>query len=1737
MKLRRVFCFILSIALCMPLLAACSGRPAPDNSGSGGDTRPQVFTTDIPGGYTLSGGAFSSVRQGSIPAPLAGATVKPEGGGDAANLSTGSSFTLTAAGATDEDTVKKFVSISPAVEFNVEKKSDTEFKITPAGELEPGSVYSINIGEQGKPAALRFAFQTEQVFMLKSTLPANLAVGVPVNTGIELRFTEPVNGKNIDGLIKIEPAVDFEIKPYPDGKTIVLIPQNYLAENTVYTVTVGGELASSSGKTLGSDVEFKFRTETKSSVTADSRMFFSPESLDLVYGTAQTPVFKWWVYSYEGQEIKESDANIKIWRYPSVQALAEAVKKMTQSRGDIYFSGEEYRYPTDGLEKVAEYTAAPTVLSQNMYNRSSYVELRTGGRGYYLCEVTLTAKSSGDPVTKTFQAIVQVTDLRLYTESQDRSLLLWIQGAGGLDAAGAKVTAELFNDSGNIYWNIDPETTDYKKVSATADGDGIVLIDTGYTNFANANFAFIIAEKGSDALFRFASLYGYPAAKSYFATVFTDRDVYFADDTINFRGFLRPTRGGELPKRVTVTTSVGTKFSLPVAADGSFSGSYTLEDFYGWGVSFSFTDEEGNTVFDKYVRVTQDEKPVYTATLSFDRPAYNFGEDVTVTLTATFFDGTPAPGLKFELSFNAFSGMVTLVTDAEGKATHTLKTGKISAYSTYPYNLYCSAQLTGYEGTSLYLYANAYYFHSDVYFTYKTVNPEDGDGYVLVTLNRFDSEKIAAITSLDELYGEGFPEKFFAGPAEGSVSITLAESWYDEIETGTVYDPINKKTSKTYRYEKREKTLDSRTAKFENGEIRLDYVNAESDHYVYYTVTYKDTRSGNNYSLTINARDGSDWYGYYVNDAKYYELDYDASPKSVGDVTEFALKYGGKQVEVGRLLYTVYTDTREKYAVTGEGRFMLSYEADYIAGNMVNIVYFDGTDFAYMGSASLTYDYAKNSKLELEIMPDRDTYKPGETATVTVRVIDTLTGKPVTSGKVTLAVVDEACFALGEQYVDPAGEFYGSWRMTPYISRNAAVSLFPSMSGYGMYDRNYAAVTEAAAPAKGGMMLAMDESANGRGDGGAWASGGETAAIREIFLNNPLFETHSATSDGTATFTFNVPDNITSWRLTAVAESETSTEVGGVKLGTATSKTIATLPFFVSAYVNSRYILGDEVTISARVFGTALESGTETKYTATLSDEAGNIVKTLEKSAAAGTQVFFSFGKLGVGSYALTITAACGEYSDGVKLPFEVIESGVTVPVYRSMHPGEISSIKPAAYPVTLTFYGAANENWLSVANRVMYSRSLRADSLAAYYAAGKAIAEFMGGGEYFEAQLKEAKDKLATYGYSLIPLLPYDTEDIELTALILAAAPNALSESRRAAIVDALLGRLDTNIESDVELTAIYLGLAAAGQPVLAELRYLAENCGAMSLKAQLYISAALAAIGDYSSAAEVYAQIRNKYSRTEEDGSLSFGYESATTEERIAGAAAALLSASYIARDDADALVKYITTRTSTLDLYTLQLAAYVCAFIPAEGGELSLSYSTADGEEHTVTVSPYNCFSLTLDKTAFAGFKVISADEGVSVHASYMGTLDEATTTEKPTEEATIKKTVTLSDATRGLYKVTLDFKVTTDRDYSYFTLTDLLPSGGRFVYVESSSYRDDGYAYLYNDGQTMRGGIFISNSVKSGNALEGRRTRTISGTISYVFRVAMPGEYVAEAAFMQNLASGCYATSARSTVTLK
>lgn len=144
---------------------------------------------------------------------------------------------------------------------------------------------------------------------------------------------------------------------------------------------------------------------------------------------------------------------------------------------------------------------------------------------------------------------------------------------------------------------------------------------------------------------------------------------------------------------------------------------------------------------------------------------------------------------------------------------------------------------------------------------------------------------------------------------------------------------------------------------------------------------------------------------------------------------------------------------------------------------------------------------AEAKKLQVNIATDKQIYNPGEEVTVNIDVKDS-NGKPELA-EVSLALVDEAIFSLSNELAPNIfTAFYGP--------RDWSVSTFSSLT-----------------PSR----IILDSS--GRGGGGGDISGSNPRAdFRDTAAWFPALRTDS---NGRSTVTFTLPDNLTSWRLSAKA--------------------------------------------------------------------------------------------------------------------------------------------------------------------------------------------------------------------------------------------------------------------------------------------------------------------------------------------------------------------------------------------------------------------------------------------------------------------------------------------------------------------------------------------------------------------------------------------------------------------------
>ncbi len=202
--------------------------------------------------------------------------------------------------------------------------------------------------------------------------------------------------------------------------------------------------------------------------------------------------------------------------------------------------------------------------------------------------------------------------------------------------------------------------------------------------------------------------------------------------------------------------------------------------------------------------------------------------------------------------------------------------------------------------------------------------------------------------------------------------------------------------------------------------------------------------------------------------------------------------------------------------------------------------------------------------LNVTAEPASTVVEPGAATSIAVEVNDA-GGAPVEGANVLLIVVDEAVLAVsGYQLIDPIDVFYRPW--TAYLNtwRGRGTVLLESPQELLRLIEEDFAEPEAAMAEE-----AMAESASD-GDGGS-GSAGIQVDVRENLDALALFDPDAATdAAGRITVEFDLPDNLTRYRVMAVAVH------GAERFGTAESAITARLPLQVRPSAPRFLNYGDE---------------------------------------------------------------------------------------------------------------------------------------------------------------------------------------------------------------------------------------------------------------------------------------------------------------------------------------------------------------------------------------------------------------------------------------------------------------------------------------------------------------------------------------------------------------------------------
>ncbi len=1603
-------------------------------------------------------------------------TAEPYTGGAIASDTT---FVLTSQKDYSEDEVRDMVSISPYVGLFVGKVDKGTYHIRPDISLASNTEYTVTVTLPAAAGKRDWKFMTIDQFGVVSSYPYQSSAGVPVDSSIEFYFSE-TGVQGLEDYFEISPPVAGGSFTYSDNTAIFLHSENFKPD-TRYTVTVKAGYGIGADQ-MAEDYTFFFNTQdTTSEQERLEKTYLNDDKTETVL-PGELPVV---IVGYNNVMARDYDYDVTIYKIPE----ADQYFWLMEENFGYRQTGEDY--PVDKYTEVSQFTTKLEDMA-SAWGGTGYIKLPTDlEQGCYLVRTTTKGGYTGREMT--FDKFIQISDISLYYQVVAGNGMLWLNDVtSGNPIEGAKV--EMFKE-------IDRSGL----ATSTSDKEGVATF-VALDEHSNAiQYCQITAPNGSQYLHYFytESAPQDNLKEQYYTYLYTDRPIYRTTDTIKFWGVARP-RKKDVPSLSEVrlglisgyNTNLFNSVVVKVNPDGTFTGELSFENLMSSYYSVRMATLDGTNEFlDQYINIQDYKKPIYKADVTTSKAFYAKNEPVEVTSTITFFDGTPVSNMPLRVIVdNLYDDALEQSTDAKGQVQYVYnKNGEISAQvnTWYPYYVNYEMRNVQAEDQELYVYSGVYAFPKDMMVTGKISYTAD------VSLElRTNMFNLAGKDSMEDIWSTDWPDSIRGAAVSRPVKATVTKVEYIKTPTTVSYDPVYKRSVQNYRYNRVETIVGNYDFETTGGQYVLKGLPKVVDHEYYY-VDIETTDTGDSpiseryywgewdesrYQNTLSTRKtysfayvdpNADKDKGVAKTANEYDSWWWWNPQAkfkVGEeVTLDLMVNGEKTTNSGRILYTVNQNKDIYHAIVGTNTNQVKYTPIEDSVPNFNIVgaYFDGKHIFPVSGVDFSLDYSDRI-LTLEVSADKESYSPGDTAKVTVKVKDQ-DGKPV-AANVTLGVVDEAIFALEEQTIDMGYTFY------------APVFYYSVRQGVSYVQHEFY-------PFTGG----------GKGDGEA---AGMAPRVRKDFKDAVDVYTAKSNASGVATFTVPLPDNITSWRLTALALSDRN------HVGSTTGDAIVTLPFFVQPIINKRYLEGDTVAMSARVYGTGAKAGDPVKYVVKVAPANG---AAFEKDFAAkvGDNTQFTFDKLAAGDYTVTISATSGQLGDAVEHKFTVIKSAIEVITSQSFKLDGKLPISAVRYPVMLAVYDKANQPYLGAMGTLLCNASTRNDSLIIQKYLRTLIQDRFGDEElpYYLSTDEVEVGTVQSYEGGFI-IFEYANVDVEITALAAAYTPDSIDLNAAKSFLQNVLYSRANYAPKDI--AAAYMGLAAMGEKVGADVVKELEN-PQYNLQCRIYLATAMGFCGDTDGAGKWFEKnlqplLQDKMATTflPDNGSINSLYMTRT----------ALPLAIMAKSPKVDGLVNYIVQQDNGVPAF--ELLYYINNFKGDPKLKQSFTYTDENGKTVTKELGGFCAAYVALSEQEVKN--ATFASKGGELYATaYFTTTPDQLQNFKPSQNFTITRFIDTPAAEArlgGVSTVTITIKFGPNAPDGFYNITEWVPSNMRFMMAERwQDYSDSNiYVWCRDDEQLLRFGLYRGIGTPS------------TVTITYQARAVLPGEAIGEGTYIFSPATG-------------
>lgn len=955
----------------------------------------------------------------AVQTPDSGMTIEAESA-DSMGVTADTTFVLASNEPITPEYIDQHLKLDPPLGFTTQVIDANRVRIIPSQVLGANLVQQFELvaengeatNDEAEPPS-SWAFQTKDTFRVEFSLPRNEAVDVPIDSGIEVTFNDD-RYQDPSTYILIEPPIDYTIERHK--RTMVIVPTDPLAPATVYTVRIDRGLGIvDSNVTLGEEYVFGFETQAseEGGGYGDDAFVFDFDRQFVEVATNEAPAVG--VYSYNFPENQEVTLAIEVYQYTTIDAY---IDELNRRQTIPTWAKETWRNdlaPVSDLQKVSEVTL---VVQQGRYQ--GYVVFPDPfSAGYYLVRAT----HDGETFR---QVLLQVTDLSAYLAVSKTTSLIWVHNQQQ-DAPEPGVIVNLIG--GNL--------------SAETNQQGIASFNTPATVLENdqANYFQLLSRHGEILILPANKVYQnyyslwmdgwYPTwgvSDDFWTYLYTDRELYMPNDTVHFWGVAkdRDQPNNKPVVEVKLTRSgywYGDSNEVPVeqvvltTSDfGTFTGSIDLHNLKpDWYTLRLYVD--GELIENKGFEVKRYEKPAYTIAVEVEPKAVFAGTPVTFTGRVTFFEGTPVPGM--EVSYNG-----SLEGDAVTNSTGTFELEKVHAYSpgtSYPHSdyLYVRPRLSD-EG-DMTGQMNVQVFGANIEVDGAVDYVEAGKVEVTFTVNEIDLSEINRGEGNNYL-GDPVPDQTIEGE--------LFKYHYERYEKGQYYDFINKKVQKEYEYRRvSEKVKDVTVRTDAQGMVQASFSTQEG--YSYELKTTAIDADGRVARENVFAYHNGDRYSYSGGyddraDNYYLSLNKEQAVYQLNESVVAEIKQGPNGLPEGqgeRYLFIRSQVGIREYQVQNAPVFAATFNESYVPNVYLRAVYYDGHSYFETSPQGLDYDH-NEKELTIDVIPDKERYEPGEQTTLSINTYDK-DGERLPAA-VNVSVVDEAMFALREQYSSILRDLYAN---------------------------------------------------------------------------------------------------------------------------------------------------------------------------------------------------------------------------------------------------------------------------------------------------------------------------------------------------------------------------------------------------------------------------------------------------------------------------------------------------------------------------------------------------------------------------------------------------------------------------------------------------------------------------------------------------------------------------------------